>query len=179
MIHQVLVYRLKAGILYRGLSDLNPLSALMQMFMASYLRNCIGERWTQEHEHHWLLQQQTQKRWNSWLYWETSQQGHISHYTLAGGKNSRLSQLLENAGRVATIAGTDLSARGSSVAQITGTDLSARGSLVDHHGTSRQKALLCSTQWIRSNLTSTVLETDCSWNLTGVGVLSVSCPYLQ
>lgn len=64
-------------------------------------------------------------------YWETSQLRHVSHYALAGGKNSRLSQLLENAGRVIIIAGTDLSARPSSVAQKTGTDLSARGSLVD------------------------------------------------
>lgn len=64
-------------------------------------------------------------------YWETSQLEHVSHYILAGGKNSRLSQFLENAGRVVTIAGMDLSARASSVAQVTGTDLSARGSLVD------------------------------------------------
>lgn len=48
-------------------------------------------------------------------YWETSQLGHGSHYSLAAGKNLRLSQLQENAGRVAPIAGTDLSARGSLV----------------------------------------------------------------
>lgn len=132
----ILVYRLKAGILYPGLSDQYLQSSLHCACFNADVHGFIPKK---------LCQGKVKsRRWaslTSWradtevlklmAYWETSQLGHVSHYTLAARKNSRLSQLLENAGRVVTLAGTDLSARDSSVAQITGTDLSARGSLVD------------------------------------------------